>query len=90
MRKREARAHKRRQSHENARLVVFVAVARGEREADTPTPQGNSDGYQSKGDAETWIYKNMITRAIKIDDARKTPWVGEVGRGETGALSAEP
>src|SRR3984893_13277277 len=59
-------------------------------ERSTPTPPGNSDGYQNKGDAKKAIRKNMKTRAIKIDGSRKTHWVGGEGRDETGTLSAEP
>jgi hypothetical protein len=43
-----------------------------------------------KGVAGKGVCKNMKTRAIKIDHARKAPWVGEEGRDEAGTLSAEP
>jgi hypothetical protein len=51
---------------------------------------GNADGSESKGLAKIATQKNMKTRAIKIDGSRKTPWVGEEGRDETGTLSTEP
>jgi hypothetical protein len=54
---------------------------------DTP---GVLYGCENKGIAGKGICKNMKTRTIKIDGSRKTLWVGEKGRDETGTLSAEP
>ena len=57
---------------------------------DWKTLRGNADSCEDKGLAKIATQKNMKTKAIKIDGARKTPWVGEEGRDETGTLSAEP
>jgi hypothetical protein len=61
-----------------------------EEKHDWKKPGGNADGSENKGLAKIATQKNMKTRAIKIDGARKTPWAGEEGRDETGTLSAEP
>jgi hypothetical protein len=56
----------------------------------TPHKPGVLYGCENKGIAGKGICKNMKTRTIKIDGSRKTPWVGEKGRVETGTQSAEP
>jgi hypothetical protein len=93
VRKREAREKKRRQAAEKIGFATETRRHRGRKfleerlEGDTP---GVLYGCERKGFAEKGICKNMKTRAIRIDGARKTPWVGEEGRHRTGTLSAEP
>ena len=54
------------------------------------TPPGNSDGYQNKGDAKKATRKSVTTKDLQIHSRCKHKTVAEEGRGETGALSAEP
>ena len=55
-----------------------------------PTPPGNSDGYQNKGDAKKAIRKNMKTKGGQNRRVADTHGVAVEGRDETGTLSAEP
>ena len=59
-------------------------------ERSTPTPPGNSDGYQNKGDAKKATRKNMKTKGGQNRRVADTHGVAVERRDETGTLSAEP
>jgi hypothetical protein len=59
-------------------------VTREETEGKYPHTPGVLYGCENTGVAGKGFCKNMKTRTIKIDGSRKTPWVGEEGRNQTG------
>ena len=51
---------------------------------------GNADRFENKGLEKIATQKNMKAKELKIDRLLDAMRAGEVRRGETGTLSAEP